>query len=82
MGETGTTRQPEDVDAEAGNVVTDGMFSEASGTASTVDTPTAAPAADQPTNLSSPLVPLSLTPQAPYHLAHTSNTTSTIRFAA
>ncbi len=39
-------------------------------------TPTAAPAGDQPTSLSSPLVLLSLTLPALYSPAHTSDTTS------
>jgi hypothetical protein len=43
-------------------------------------TPTAAPAADQPTALSWPLVRSSLTLQAPYLLAHTFDTTSVGRY--
>ena len=42
-----------------------------------VATPTAAPAADQPTSLSAPLVLPSVALPAPYPLAHTSDTTST-----
>lgn len=45
----------------------------------TFDTPTAAPAADQSTSLSSPLALLFLTLPVPYPLAHTFDTTSTSR---
>jgi len=42
-------------------------------------TPTAALAADRPTNLSAPLVLRALTLQEPYPPAHISDTTSTSR---
>ena len=43
----------------------------------TFDTPTAAPAADQPTSLSAPLGRPALTLPAPYPSVHTSDTTNT-----
>jgi hypothetical protein len=72
----GGQRQPEGLADAVGGAVTDGSFSEASGIASPVATPTPAPAADQPTSLYSPLVLRSLALQVPYSLAHTFDTTS------
>lgn len=61
------------VAGETGGVVTDGSFSEASGVALTVATPTAVLATDQPTTLSVPLVRPSPTIPSLYHQAHTSD---------
>lgn len=55
-----------DIGTSQGDAVTDGLLSEASGIASTVATPLAAPAADQPSSLSSPLAFRFLTLPAPY----------------
>lgn len=71
-----TTGQLRGVAGTTRDAVTDVLFSQMRGIASTVSTPTEARAADRPTILSGPLALLFLSHPAPFPLAHTSATTS------